>query len=170
MHVDDLLHRLFIGKADVVKEAATQEGVGQFLLVVAGDEDDRPVARLDHLTGFVDIEFHAIEFAQQVIGKLDVRFVDLVDQQHRLLFAIERFPQLSFDDVVADFVHATISKLRIAQPRHSIVFVQALLRLGGGFHVPFVDRLVQRAGDLFRQQGLAGAGFAFDQQRALQGN
>ena len=43
MHVDDALHRLRVGEADVVEEAAAQEGVRQLLLVVAGDEDERPV-------------------------------------------------------------------------------------------------------------------------------
>jgi hypothetical protein len=33
-----LLHRVGVGKLDVVEEAAAQEGVGQFLLVVGGDE------------------------------------------------------------------------------------------------------------------------------------
>jgi hypothetical protein len=84
VHVDDLLHRLLVGELDVVEEAAAQEGVGQFLLVVRGDEDHRPV-RADQLARLVDVELHAVEFAQQVVGELDVGLVDLVDQQrHRL--------------------------------------------------------------------------------------
>ena len=43
------VHRLLVGEADVVEEAAAQEGVRQFLLVVRGDDDDRPVLRLDRL-------------------------------------------------------------------------------------------------------------------------
>src|SRR6202034_3867129 len=39
---DDPAHRLRVGKADVVKEAAAQESVGQVLLVVGGDDDDGP--------------------------------------------------------------------------------------------------------------------------------
>ncbi len=40
MHVDDARHGLLVGKLDVVEEAAAQEGVGQFLFVVRGDDDD----------------------------------------------------------------------------------------------------------------------------------
>jgi hypothetical protein len=65
-----------------VEEAAAQEGVGQFLFVVRCDDDDRAFLRRDPLLRFVDVEAHAIEFLQQVVRKLDVGLVDLVDQQH----------------------------------------------------------------------------------------
>ena len=38
-------------------------------------------ARLDGLVGLVDVEFHPIEFLQEVVRELDVGLVDLVDQQ-----------------------------------------------------------------------------------------
>src|SRR3546814_4584639 len=82
VHVDDRLHRLPVGKLDVVEKAAPQKGVGQFLLVVRRDDDDRPLGRFHRVSGFVDMELHAVEFLQQVIRKLDVGLVDLVDQQH----------------------------------------------------------------------------------------
>ena len=72
-----------VGKADVVEEAAAQEGVRQLLLVVRGDDDDRPLPRPHGLAGLVDVELHAVELEQQVVRKLDVGLVDLVDQQHR---------------------------------------------------------------------------------------
>src|SRR5215470_13065824 len=81
MNVDDLGHDLAIGEADVVEEAAAQESVGQLFLVVGGDHDDRPLARLHHFLRLVDVELHAIELEQEVVGELDVSLVDLVDQQ-----------------------------------------------------------------------------------------
>ena len=33
----------------------------------------------------VDVELHAVELLQQVVGELDVGLVDLVDQQHGAL-------------------------------------------------------------------------------------
>ena len=42
-------------------------------------------AARDRLAGLVDIELHAVEFEQEIVGKLDVGLVDLVDQQHRPL-------------------------------------------------------------------------------------
>ncbi len=47
MDLDDLLQGLRFGKLDVVEEAASQERVGQFLLVVRGDDDDGPLPGLD---------------------------------------------------------------------------------------------------------------------------
>ena len=64
---------------------------------------------------------------------------------------------------------ALIAELAIAQARHRVVFVQALLRLGGRFDVPFDQRRAERLGDLERQDGLAGARLALDEQGAPQG-
>ena len=163
-------HGVGIGKADVVEEAAAQEGVGQFLFVVRGDDHDRAAARLHGLARLVDEELHAIELLQQVVGKLDVGLVDLVDQQHRALVGDEGVPQFAALDVVADVLHAGVAELAVAQARHRVVFVQALLRLGGGLDVPFDQRRPDALGDLQRQHGLAGAGLALDQQRPLQGD
>src|ERR1700683_4542428 len=168
VHIDDLRHRRFVRKADVVEKAAPQKGVRQLLLIVAGDDDDRPVFGVHRLARFVDVELHAVQFAQEVVGELDVRLVDLVDQQHRLHLAVEGLPQIALDDVVADVLDPGIPELRIAQARYGVVLVQALLRLGGGLDVPFEQRLAERAGDLRREQRLAGAGFALDQERPRQ--
>jgi len=61
------------------ERAAAQERVRQLLLVVGGDDHDRASPRLDGLAGLVDEELHAVEFLQQVVRKLDVGLVDLVD-------------------------------------------------------------------------------------------
>jgi hypothetical protein len=168
MHLDDLAHGVAIGKADEVKEAAAQERIRQFFFVVAGNDDDRALARANRFAGFVDKKFHAIQFEQQVVREFDVCFIDFVDQQHTLLVAVERIPELALFDVVANVLHFFVAELRIAQARHRIVFVQALLSLGGGFDMPGQQRLAERQGNFFGQQRFAGAGFALDQQRPLQ--
>ena len=168
MHVDDLVHRVDVGKLDVVEEAAAQEGVRQFLLVVRGDHHDRAQPGLDVLAGLVDEELHAIEFEQQIVGKFDVGLVDFVDQQHRALVVGEGLPQFAALDVVPDVVNPGIAELAVAQPRHRVVFVKALLRLGGGLDVPGQKRRAERLGDFLGQHGLAGAGLALDQQRTFE--
>ena len=75
--------------------------------------------------GFIDKEFHAVEFQQQIVRKLDVGFINFVDQQHRAHRVRERVPQLAFDDVVADVVHLGIAQLAIAKTRHGIVLVKS---------------------------------------------
>ena len=90
------------GKADVVEEAAAQERVGQLLLVVRRDDDERPMPGLDRAVRLVDVELHAVELAQEVVGELDVGLVDLVDQHDRRHLAFERVPQHAVLDVVRD--------------------------------------------------------------------
>ena len=168
MHLDDGAHGVGVGKADVVEEAAAQERVRQFLFVVGGDDHDRPAPGVDGFAGLVDEELHAVEFLQKIVRELDVGLVDLVDQQHRPLVGGERIPQLAALDVVADVLDAGIAQLAVAQPRHRVVLVKALQRLGGRFDVPLDQRRGERLGDLDGQHGLAGAGLAFDQERPLQ--
>ena len=168
MHVDDGAHRLRIGELDVVEEAAAQEGVGQLLFVVGRDDDDRPMFGLDGLMRLVDVELHAIEFLQQIVGELDVGLVDLVDEQHGALIHRERLPQLALADVVADVGDPRVAELAVAQPADGIVFVEALQRLGGGFDVPLDQRRADRLGDFDGEHGLARARLALYQQRPLQ--
>ena len=68
VHIDYRLHRLAFGKFDIVEKAAPQERVGQFLFIVRGDDDDRPLPRLDGFPGLVDEELHAIEFLHRSLG------------------------------------------------------------------------------------------------------
>ena len=124
--------------------------------------------RLHQLARLVDIELHAVELAQQVVRELDVGLVDLVDEQHGLHLGREGLPELAADDVVADVGDARVAELRVAQARDRVVFVEALLRLAGGLHMPLEDRPAERARDLERELGLAGAGFALDQQRSAE--
>ena len=170
VHVDDLLHRVLVRELDVMEKAAAQERVGQFLFVVRGDHHQRPDLRLDVLAGLVDVELHAVELAQQVVGEFDVGLVDLVDQQYHLLFRGERLPEHALDDVVLDALDLGVAELRIAQARHRVVFIQALLGLGGRLDVPLQERHVERGGDFLGEHGLAGARLALDQERALQGD
>ncbi len=163
MHVDDARHRLLVGKPDVVEEAAAQERVGQLLLVVRRDDDERPVVRDDRLVRLVDVELHAVELAQQIVRELDVRLVDLVDQYDRGNIARERVPQHAALDVVRDVGDPLVAQLRVAQPRHRVVFVEPLLRLGRRLDVPLEKRPADRARDLDREQRLAGARLAFDE-------
>jgi hypothetical protein len=167
--LDDVGHRLAVREFDVVEEAAAQEGVRQFLLVVRGDDDQRAVPGHHHLARLVDVEFHAVELAQQVVREFDVGLVDLVDQQHHRFRRREGLPQHALDDVVVDVAHALVAELRIAQARDGVVFVQALLGLGGRLDVPLQQRHVERRRHFLGQHGLAGAGLALDQQRAGQG-
>ena len=51
-----------------MEKATAQERVGQFLLIVRGDNHDRPRTGLDRLLGFIDVELHAVEFAQEIVG------------------------------------------------------------------------------------------------------
>ena len=63
MDVDDALHGPLVRELNVVEEAAAQEGVGEFLLIVGGNDDQRPMLCLDRAVQLVAVEFHAVELA-----------------------------------------------------------------------------------------------------------
>ncbi len=63
---------------------------------------------------------------------------------------------------------AFVAELAVAQPRHRVIFVKALMRLGGRFDVPFDQRRPDRLGDFVGKHGLAGPRLALDQQRTAQ--
>ena len=44
------------------------------------------------------------------------------------------------------------------------MFIQALLGAGGGLHVPLAEGGAEGGGDLVGEDGLAGAGFPFDEE------
>jgi len=151
-----------------LEKAPPQEGVGQFLFVVRGDDDHGAVQGAHGLAGFVHMELHPVEFLQQVVGKLDVGLVDLVDQQHHLGGCGKGLPQLAAPDVIGHVVHPRIAQLAVAQPADGVILIKALLRLGGAFHMPFQDRQAEGRRHLPRKFRLSGAGFPLDQQRTLQ--
>jgi hypothetical protein len=66
------------------------------------------------LARLVDVELHAVEFEQEIVGELDVRLVDLVDQEHGALGG-EGLPELAAADVVGDVADARIAELAVAQ-------------------------------------------------------
>jgi hypothetical protein len=117
---------------------------------------------------FVHIELHAVEFLQQVVGKLDVCLVDLVNQHQRPLLALEGAPQRSLFDIVADVLHPLVAELGIAQPRYGVIFVKPVTRLGRGLDVPFKERHAERGRHLLRQHGLSGPRLSLDQKRSFQ--
>ena len=123
--------------------------------------DNRPLR-------LVDVELHPVELAQEVVGELDVGLVDLVDQHDRGSLDLECLPQHAALDVMGDVGDVLVAQLRIAQPRHGVVFVEALLRLGRRLDVPLQERPRERARDFLGEHRLAGAGLALDEQRPLE--
>ena len=122
------------------------------------------------LARLINVKLHAVEFAQEVVRKLDIGLVDFVDQQNYRLVGSERLPQHALDDVVLNALDLLVAELRVTQARHRIVFIQTLLRLGGRFDMPLQQRHAERGGHFFGEHGLAGARLALDEQRALQGD
>ena len=127
MHIHNALHGVGIGELDVMKKAAPQKGIGQFFFVVRRNKHQRAVLGANQFAGFVAVELHAVEFAQQVVGKLNVGFVNFINQQGHGLFGGKGLPQHAFDDVVVNVFHAlTAIKLRqlaVTQAADGIVFV-----------------------------------------------
>ncbi len=81
---------------------------------------------------------------------------------------VECIPQHAVLDVVPDVRHVRVAELRVAQARHRVVLVEALLRLGGRLDVPLQEGTAEAARDFLGEQRLAGARLALDEQRPLE--
>ena len=87
-----------LAQLDMVHNAATQEGIGQAALAVAGDDDDGrgPLAALDGRVGREGVVEAVVgELLEQVVGEVARRLVDLVDEQHTLAGRLVGLPQLA---------------------------------------------------------------------------
>src|SRR3546814_17464041 len=101
------------------------------------------------------MELHAVEFLQQVVWKLDIGLVDLVDQQHGQGGGGEGFPQLAATDVIGGVVNALVAQLAVSKAGAGVIFVKALLRIGGGFDLPFAQRCAEGGSAPMSQPRLA---------------
>ena len=63
-----------------MENTSSQKSIRQFFLRIGSDDDDRPVLRSDRLFRLIDIEFHLVQFPQQIVWELQIGFIDLVDQ------------------------------------------------------------------------------------------
>ena len=130
MHVDDLLHGVGFRKFDVMKKAASEKCVRQFFFIVRGDDHQRAGFCPHLLLRLIDKKFHPIQFQQQIVRKLDVGFINFINQQDHLFVSFKGLPHFTANDVVANVMNFIIAKLTIPQSRDSIVFIKALLGLG----------------------------------------
>ena len=168
MHIHDVGHRVFIRESNVVKETAAQKSVRQFFFVVGGNQNNRPMTRLNGFVRFVNIELHAVQFTEQIVGKLDISFINLVDQQNGLFITVKAFPQGPLNNVIRDVLNLLITQLRVTQSRYRIVLIQTLLCLTGGLDMPFKKRLAQGMSHLFGQTGFTGTRLTLNQQWSFQ--
>ena len=167
MDPDDLGHQLLVRELDIVKDAPAQKGVGQLLLRIGGDDDHRAVLCRDGAARLRDVELHAVQLPQQVVGELQIGLVDLVDEEDHLLVGGEGLAQLAQLHVFFDVVHALAAELAVIQPLHHVIDIQAVLGLGGGLDVPDQQLFIQGGGNGLGQHGLARARLALDEQGLL---
>ena len=168
MYFDDFFHLFRIWEFDVVEDAAAQERVGQFFFRVGCDDYDGTLFCLYGFLCFGNVEFHFIQFPQQVVGEFQIGFVDFVDEEDDLLVSGESFPQLAHFYIFCDVVYAFVAELAVVQTLYHVINVQTILSFCGGFDVPDHQFFAQCFGNGFRQHGFACAGFPFDQQGFLQ--
>ena len=153
-----------------MEDAAAQEGIGQLLLRIGGDNHDGALLCLNGFLCFGDIKFHFIQFPQKVVGKFQIGFIDFVNQQNDLLVAVERFAKLAKLDIFADIIHALIAELGIIQTLHNVIHIETILRLCGGFDIPDDKLFAKSLRNCFGKHGFAGTRLALDEQGLLQGD
>ena len=170
MYLDDFAHLLFIGKFNIMENAAAQECVRQFLFRVGGYDDDGTLFCLYGFLRFGDIKFHFVQLPKQVVGEFQIRFVDFVNQQNHLFIAGKCFTQLAQLYIFRNVVYAFIAELAVIQALYNVINIKPVLRFCGGFNVPDNELFAQSLRDGLRKHGFACARLALYQQRFLQGN
>ena len=170
VHRDDLPHRRNVRELDVVEDAAAEERVRQLLLVVRGDEHDRPLLGDDLVARLGDGEAHLVELAEEVVRELEVGLVDLVDQQDEALGRRERPPERPELDVVADVGDVARAEAAVVQPLDRVVDVEPLDRLAGRLDVPLEHRHAEPFRDVAGEDGLARPGLALEEKGTPEGD
>ena len=167
VNADDGGHEFCVRKLDEVEDATSEKGIGQLLFGVGGDDDHRTVGCLVAVTGLGHRELHDVELVQQIVGKLEVCLVDLVDQEHHLMLAGECPAKGAEPDVLADVGHVVVTEAAVLQPLHRVVDIEAISRLGGRLDVPGDQLELEILRHRRRQQRLACPRFAANQKRPL---
>ena len=97
-----------------MKKAAPEKRIWQLFFIVGGDEDQWANFGFDQLLGLITIKLHAIELSEQVVWKLNVGFVNLIDQQGHGLLSHERTPKNAFNDVILDVFDLGVAQLGVS--------------------------------------------------------
>jgi hypothetical protein len=171
----DLAHRLLVGKGDVVEHATAQESIGQVLLAVAGEHDDRRVVGIGfdgaHLE-FRNAEVLALDLVEEVVREIARRLVDLVDQDDttaRLAVVGQQ---------ITDFLRRARTQDRLAERVEAEILpvVAAHRRIVGGVEaaqvVEVVEQVARRTGRFgleLEQRQLALAGLHSQRARQVAG-
>ena len=104
-----------------------------------------------------DDEAHPVELVQQVVRELEVRLVDLVDEQHDALRRLERAAEGPELDVVADVLDVAIAEAGVVEALHRVVDVEAVLGARRRLDGPVNELEPRGLGDGLGEQRLAGA-------------
>ena len=150
-----------------MEDAPPQERIGQLLLGVRGDDDDRTVDSPVDVAGLDHRELHDVELVQEVVGELEVRLVDLVDQEHDPSVAGERPAERPELDVLADVGDVVVAEPAVLKASHRVVDIQAVGRFGGRLDVPGDELEAEVLGHRLCEQRLARTGLAAHQQGPL---
>ena len=130
IHMHYLVHQFTPGESDLLKDATSQEGIGEFFFRIGRNNDDRPMLRYDALVRLENVKMHLVELIEQVVGKLDIGFINFVDEHHHLCVRRKRLPETAEPDIAFNVRHITIAKAGIVKALHRIVDIQPVFGLG----------------------------------------
>src|SRR4030042_6243628 len=109
-----------------MKYAASEEGIRKFLFSVAGYDYYGSMNGNNCLSSLRYIKAHLVYLIEQGVGKFDVGFIYLVNEEHNLLFRDKGLSQFTRLYVLPDVGYVFISEAAIVQPLDSIVNINAL--------------------------------------------
>ena len=159
-----------VGELDVVEDAAAQEGVGQLLLVVRGDEHHRALrAAISSPVSMMVKRISSSSRSRSFGNSRSALSISSMSSTWRSLGG-ERLAERTELDVAADVGDVAGAEAAVVQALHGVVDVEPVGRLRRRLDVPRQHRHAEAVGDVARQHGLAGARLALQQQRPLEGD
>ena len=121
MYANNLGHQAFIRELNIVENAPAQKGIRQLFFRIRCDNDDRALVCPHSTACFRNIKFHLIQLPQQIIGKLQVCLVDLINEQYHLLVTGKRLSQLAEFHILFNLLNVSHAHLAVIEALHNIV-------------------------------------------------
>jgi hypothetical protein len=116
-----------------------------------------------------DVELEAVEHVEQVVGKVDVGLVHLVDEHHLGLALADGVAEGLQVDIRMHLAGGAVGRvLGVLEAAQGVEAVEQILGLAGALDRHHREADAQLFGDGAGQAGLAAAGLTFHQQRPAQ--
>src|SRR5262245_56167310 len=109
-----------------MKYTTPEKRVRELPLVVARDDDDGALLGRDFLTGLEDFEAHAVELVKQVVRKLDIGLIHLVDQKDHALISGKGLSNGPQANVPLDILGVALAEAGVVKALNGVIEIKPI--------------------------------------------